>query len=264
MGGTSVPGMAGPLFEGVGVALLTFFGADGALDAGATAAHAAHLSEHGVEAIVVAGTTGEASFLTPEERTGLLKAVRAEVPASLPVIAGTGAPSIRMAVDFTARAVDDGTDGVLALSPPGAGDVVGYYEAVVDAAGSVPVLAYHYPDVSPPGIPVADLARLPVAGCKDSTGDPERLLEELAVWDRPVYTGSSAMLSFAGPMGAQGAILGLANLEPERCARAFAGDMEAQRGLIDAHLASRERFPAALKELVARRFGTPTTTRAAE
>lgn len=254
--------MADPIFEGVGVALLTFFGADGALNVATTASHAAHLCEHGVEAVVVAGTTGEASFLTSEERTELLRAVRAAVPPSVPVIAGTGAPSIRAAVDLTTRAVDNGADGVLVLSPPGAGDVAGYYEAVVESAGSVPVLAYHFPEASPPGIPVRDLVRLPVAGCKDSSGDPERLLEELTVWDRPVYTGSSAMLSFAGPMGARGAILGLANLEPERCARAFVGDMDAQRELVDAHLASRERFPAALKEAVARRFGTPTTTRA--
>ncbi len=254
--------MVDPLFRGVGVALLSFFDDSRALDTDATASHAAYLAEHGVEAVVVAGTTGEAPFLTPEERTGLLRAVRAGVPSSLPVIAGTGAPSIRAAVDLTTRAVSDGADGVLVLSPPDAGDVVGYYEAVVESAGSVPVIAYHYPDVSPPGIPVKDLARLPVAGCKDSTGDPERLLEELIIWDRPVYTGSSAMLSFAGPMGARGAILGLANLEPERCVRAFAGDMDAQRELVDAHLVSRERFPAALKELVAARFGTPTTTRA--
>lgn len=250
-------------FEGVGVALLTFFDDEGALDVGACAAHAARLADAGVAAVVVAGTTGEAAHLTPDERIELLEAVRAAVPPAVPVIAGTGAPSIRGAVDLTESAAAHGADGVLVLSPPDAGDTAPYYAAVVDAAGSVPVLAYHYPAVSPPGIALDDLVRLPVAGCKDSSGDPERLLEELDVWDKPVYTGSSAMLSYAGPMGATGAILGLANLEPELCARAFTGDMQAQRDLVGSHLAARERFPAALKEVVGGKFGTPVATRAA-
>ncbi|MEZ5171810.1 MAG: dihydrodipicolinate synthase family protein [Acidimicrobiia bacterium] len=254
--------MPGAVFEGVGVALLTFFDDSGALDADACAGHAARLVDAGVRAVVVAGTTGEAAMLTAAERVELLEAVRAGV-SGVPVIAGSGAPSIRGAVELTGDALEHGADAVLVLSPPEAGDTVPYYEAVVEAAGDVPVLAYHYPEVSPPGITLDDLVRLPVAGCKDSTGDPERLLEELEAWDRPVYTGSSAMLSFAGPMGATGAILGLANLEPGLCARAFTGDMQAQRDLVGAHLASRERFPAALKEAVGAAYGTPVSTRAA-
>jgi hypothetical protein len=78
-----------------------------------------------------------------------------------------------------------------------------------------------------------------------------------------VYTGSSALLSYAGPLGCAGAILSLANLEPERCARAFNGDVVAQVGLTDAHLAAHERFPRRLKDMVAARFGTSTFCRAA-
>ena len=78
-----------------------------------------------------------------------------------------------------------------------------------------------------------------------------------------MYTGSSALLSFAGPLGCAGAILSLANVEPERCARAFAGDVVAQAGLAEAHLAAHERFPRHLKEMVASRFGTSTVCRAA-
>ena len=169
-----------PVFTGVGVALVTLFDDSGALDAPATAALAADLVDAGVQGVVVAGTTGEAATLDPDERIALLTAVRAAVPSATPVIAGTGAPSARQAVRLTRDALEHGADAVLVLAPPAASDVRPYYEAVADVAGGAGrVLAYHFPAVSPPGIPVSVLRDLPVAGCKDSSGDAGRLLEEV-------------------------------------------------------------------------------------
>ena len=93
--------MAPAVFTGVGVALVTLFDDRGDLDAPASAALAAQLVDLGVRAVVVAGTTGEAAALEPAERVALLDAVRREVPRSVPVIAGTGAPSARQAVALT-------------------------------------------------------------------------------------------------------------------------------------------------------------------
>ena len=56
--------MTEPLFTGVGVALATLFDEAGEVDVKATAAHAATLVELGIRAVVVAGSTGEASALT--------------------------------------------------------------------------------------------------------------------------------------------------------------------------------------------------------
>jgi 4-hydroxy-tetrahydrodipicolinate synthase len=250
------------VFEGVAVALLTLFTDDGELDVAATAEHAARLVGLGVRAVVVAGTTGEAAALSADERVALLEGVRAAVPPSAaPVIAGTGAPSARQAVGYTQAAVAAGADAVLALSPPGAPDPRPYYERVAEAAGAKPVLAYHFPAVSPPGIPVPALAELPVSGCKDSSGDGDRLLETVSTWPRPLYVGSSALLALAGPLGCAGAILTLANAEPERCAAAFAGDAKAQLALADAHRESAVALPAGIKRLTARRFGTSTVRR---
>jgi dihydrodipicolinate synthase/N-acetylneuraminate lyase len=253
--------MAAP-FTGVGVALVTLFRDDGSLDAAATARLARQLVDAGVHAVVTAGSTGEAAALTPAERTELVAAVKTAVPA-VPVIAGTGAPSARQAAELTRAAAANGADAVLALSPPGATDVRRYYDSVADAAADTPVLAYHYPAVSAPGIAVSALADLPVAGCKDSSGDPDRLLATLALpdWTGALYTGSSAILALAGPLGCAGAILALANAEPELCAAAFAGDAGAQRALTPAHLAARASFPAGIKQLTAERFGTSTVTR---
>lgn len=251
------------LFRGVGVALVTLFEDGGSLDAASTATLAVRLVEHGVRALVLAGSTGEAAALSPEERLELLRAVRRAVPArsGIPIVAGTGAPSVRQAVELTEQAVGAGADAVLALSPPGSRDLVSYYEQVHEAAGGVPVLGYHYPVASSPGIPLDELATLPIDGCKDSSGEASRLLLTLGAFDRPLYVGSAALLALAGPLGAAGAILALANSDPELCAAAFAGDVEAQLSLAGHERRATGRFPVGIKELTAERFGTSRTTR---
>lgn len=246
------------LFSGVGVALVTLFTDGGEVDTEATTEHAARLVDRGVAAVVVAGSTGEAAALSAAERVSLLEAIRPVAPY---LVAGTGAASARQAAGLTEDAVGAGADAVLALSPPGREDPLPYYEAVREASGAVPVLGYHFPAVSAPGIAVECLAGLPVDGLKDSSGDPDRLLAELEAFDRPIYVGSSAMLSLAGPLGCAGAILALANLEPEACATAFAGDHSTQRRLAAVHLAAGVDFPRGLKALMADEWGTSPVSR---
>ena len=253
--------MSGPLFTGVGVALATLFDEAGELDAKATAGHAATLVELGVRAVVVAGSTGEASALTSEERLALLTETRKAVPAEVPVIAGTGAPSARQATALTREAREAGADAVLALCPPRNNDPRPFYEAVAEAAGDLPSLAYHFPQTSPPGIPVEALPDLPVQGLKDSSANPERLLAELQVFRRPLYVGAAPLLLMAGSLGIAGAILAVANVDPEHAIAAFAGDPAAQQALFAAHIRAKTRFPFGLKEAIADRFGTSTTTR---
>ena len=249
------------LFRGPGVALLTLFHDDGSIDRGATAGLARELVERGMRAVLVAGTTGEAATLTNAERSALIDAVRRAIPADVPVIAGTGAPSIRQAAGLTEEAVAAGADAMLAWQPPGGVDLPGYFKAVADAAQGRPVLAYHFPKVYPPGIVVEELAGLAIAGQKDSSGDPNRLLDELEHYPGATYVGSSAVLALAGPMGATGALLAVANVEPERCVAAFEGDAVAQRELADRHLASARGGVPALKQILAEDLGRPVPVR---
>src|ERR671919_468046 len=209
-------------FEGVGVALVTLFERNGALDAPATAAHAARLVDAGIRGVVVAGSTGEAATLDPDERSALLAAVRESVAGRVSVLAGTGAPSAGQAVALSRRAADGGADALLALSPPGADDARRYYEALV-AAVDVPVLGYHFPAVSAPGIPV-DLLQ-------------------------------------ARAMGCSGAILALANVDPAGCAQAWDGDGACQRELINGHRVGALAGIAGLKRTLAALHGTSPVTR---
>ena len=253
--------MTEPLFTGVGVALATQFDEAGEIDAKATAAHAAALVDLGIRSVVVAGSTGEAAALTAAERVALLTEVRRAVPAAVPVIAGTGGPSARQAAALTGDARDAGADAVLALCPPRTNDPRRYYEAVAEAAGDLPALAYHFPQTAPPGIPLDTLADLPVQGMKDSSGDPERLLAELEVFHHPLYVGAAMLLLMAGSLGIAGAVLAVANVDPEHAVAAFAGDPTAQRALLTPHKRVRNRFPFGLKDAIADRFNTSRATR---
>jgi 4-hydroxy-tetrahydrodipicolinate synthase len=251
-----------PLFTGVGVALLTLLDSGGSVDTGATGALAAGLTGRGVRAVLACGTTGEPATLTDAERRAVISAVREAVPAQIPVLAGTGAPSAERAADLTAQAVEAGAEAVLAWPPPGSEDLPGYFAAIAAVAQGRPVLAYHIPWISAPGVPVQALAVLPVAGIKDSSGSPDRLIEEIAYYPGATYTGSSALLAVAGPMGGTGAILAAANVEPELCCAAFAGDGNAQRALAEVHLAGRAGGPRALKAILAQRHGVSALSRA--
>jgi 4-hydroxy-tetrahydrodipicolinate synthase len=249
-----------PVFTGVGVALVTLFGDDGEVDVTATAEHAARLVDLGMRGVVVGGSTGEASTLDGAERVALLDAVKDAVGDRVPVLAGVGAASTRQALALTRDALEHGADGLLALTPPRVADPVPYFTALAAASGDTPLLAYHFPASSAPGVPLDRLADLPVDGMKDSSGEPERLLVELETLGRPVWAGSATILAYAGPLGCAGAILALANAQPEVCAAAFTGDVAAQRRLLPWHLRTKT-FPQGLKDLVAERFGTSPAIR---
>jgi 4-hydroxy-tetrahydrodipicolinate synthase len=249
-----------PLFTGVGVALVTLFREDGALDAPATASLAARLVDLGVRCVLVAGTTGEAAALGPEERDTLVGAVRSALPGDVPVLAGTGAPTGRQAAELTERAFAVGADAVLALSPHRVADPRPYYDTVAKAA-SGPLLAYHYPGAAAPGIPVEVLADLPVTGLKDSSGDAGRLLHERDVFSGDLYTGATSLVGLCGMVGGAGALVAVANLAPEDAVAAFAGDAEAQIRLAAADRAASADAPAGYKRAAAARFGTSAVTR---
>jgi 4-hydroxy-tetrahydrodipicolinate synthase len=241
--------MAEPVFEGVAVALVSLFDGDDRLLVSDTVEHAASLVERGVRAVTVAGTTGEPWRLDDDDRIALVEACRLALPGDVAVIAGTGDSDPAKARDLTARCSAAGADAVLVLSPVDVQAIPTFYEQIALAAADVPVLAYHFPAFAAPGIGIDQLNDLRVAGIKDSSADADRLVVEVGICDYPVYTGSANLLSLAGGIGGAGAIVAMANAEPERCVKAFAGDLTAQAELASMHLASIDGFPQSLKAL---------------
>jgi 4-hydroxy-tetrahydrodipicolinate synthase len=247
-------------FAGVGVALVTLFDDERRMDISATVRHAAKLVDLGMQAVLVAGSTGEFKALTDGERTALLAEITQEIHGKAVVIACVAASSTDDACRLTEAAVAAGADGL--LSTPDSDDLAQHYSNVKEVAGELPVLAYHWPALYPPGVDVRDLDSLPIAGCKDSTGDAKRLLDEVTTSSRAIYTGSSSLVLMCSAVGGAGALVAIANAYPELSIAAFAGDAAAQREL---HLVARSvealPLPADVKRLTSERFGTSPIVR---
>lgn len=234
-----------PLPSGVGVALVTFFAEDGAVDVKATAARARRCAELGVSSVLVSGTTGEAWRLSVEDRVELASAVREAVPG-VPVLVGTGLPDADAALEATERlAAEEAADALLVYCPEEA-EPAEFFRAIRRAACGRPVLAYHNPALAARELETEELPALDVDGVKDSSGSSNRLADLVELGMR-VYVGSPTLLLLAGPCGAAGALLALANTAPTDCVAAWNGDPAAQRRLFALHRRAAREFPTYLK-----------------
>lgn len=154
--GTSLKADLGAdIFGSVCVAMVTPFDSDGEVDLRAGRDLAAHLVENGIDALVLAGTTGESPTTTDEEKVALLKAVREEVGDKARIIAGAGSNNTRHAVAMAQAAHEAGADGLLVVTPyyskPSQAGVEAHFRAVAEAT-DLPICLYDIPGRS--GIPI--------------------------------------------------------------------------------------------------------------
>lgn len=234
------------LFKGIGVALVTYFNDDGSPDVQKTARHAENLAAGGCQAILLAGTTGEFWRLSARDRIELAEAIRERIP-SVPLIIGTGDLDTSRALAITAEVAHaNAADALLVLSATDV-PVREFYKRVSEAAQGTPVIAYHLPALTPPGVDVEALDDLPVTAIKDSSGSADRLGEMLVRKVRSVYVGSANLLLLAGACGADGALVAMANTQLDRCIQAWNGNKDAQRQLMTDHIESLIDFPNRLK-----------------
>ena len=105
------------IFTGAGVAIITPFHEDGSVNYEKFAEHIEAQIAGGTDAIIVCGTTGEASTLTHEEHLDAIKYTVEKVNHRIPVIAGTGSNSTETAIYLSQEAEKYGVDGLLLVSP---------------------------------------------------------------------------------------------------------------------------------------------------
>ena len=201
-------------FGPVITAMVTPFDADGALDLDGAANLARWLVEHGNDALVVAGTTGESPVLTDPERIDLVRAVAEAV--EVPVIAGATTNDTNHSIDMTRAATDAGADAILAVVPyynkPSQAGLEAHFRAVADVT-DLPVMLYDVPGRT--GRPLAHetvlrLARdVPnVVALKDAGGKPAATAQLIA--DAPdgfeVYSGDEPLTLAFCAYGAVGVV----------------------------------------------------------
>lgn len=174
--------------SGLITALATPFQADGALDSDAWRRLLALQLKAGVQGVVVAGSTGEASTLTDEEYDGLLRSAVSVLGGTMPVLAGTGLSGTARTIALTRRAAANGATHALVVAPPYVRPTQEglrlHYLAVAEQGG-LPVVLYNVPgrtgcDLQPET--VAELVSHPnIIGIKEAVGDTARLKALLAL-----------------------------------------------------------------------------------
>jgi 4-hydroxy-2-oxoglutarate aldolase len=181
----------------------------------------------GLDGIVVAGSTGEAPLLDPDEQRRAVGWTREVTPRGKWLLAGTGAESTRQAIALTRAAAAEGADAVLVRPPSyfpavAARSLANYFRAVADAS-PVPVLVYNIPKYTHVSLPAELLEELSghqrIVGVKDSSGDLKNLAayrEAAPRW--AVFAGSGSLLLPALELECEGAIVAVACFAARLCA----------------------------------------------
>lgn len=221
-------------------ALATPFAADGALDLVAFGRLLDFQMENGTEAVVVAGSTGEAHMLEHDEYSRLLAFAVAHVAGRIPVIAGTGEAGTAKTIALTRHAQVLGADAALVVAPyyvrPTQEGLRRHFAEVADQGG-LPVLLYNVPsrtgcDLLPET--VAALSSHPgIIGIKEASSGDERIRQtaELVGPNFVYLSGDDGTARKAMLAGAVGTISVVANLAPKAfrmlCDAATQGDRQA-------------------------------------
>lgn len=223
-------------------ALATPFRPDGALDLDAWERLVDYQLAGGTQALVVAGSTGEAHFLEHEEYVTLLETAVRRVAGRVPVIAGTGEAGTAKTIRLTRLAADLGADAALVVVPyyvrPTQDGLRRHFIEVAEHGG-LPLLLYNVPARTACDMEPATVAALrghpSIVGIKEARGDRERIaaLAELAREDFVYLSGDDRSAPDAMLAGAAGTVSVVANLVPrafrELCDSACGGDGDAAR-----------------------------------
>jgi 4-hydroxy-tetrahydrodipicolinate synthase len=163
-------------------AMVTPFAPDGSVNYDAARRLAVALLDSGTDALVVAGTTGEAPTLAHDEKLRLFSEVRAAIGERGAVIANTGTNSTAESVELTREAADAGADAVIAVVPyynkPTQLGMLRHFNAIAEAT-ALPVVLYNVPArtganmTAETAIEVSQTAN--VVGTKEASGDLEQI-----------------------------------------------------------------------------------------
>ena len=234
------------IFEGAGVAIITPFHEDGSVNYEKFGEHIEAQIAGGTDAIIVCGTTGEASTLTHEEHLDVIRYCVKKTAGRIPVIAGTGSNCTETAVFLSQEAEKAGVDGVLVVTPYyNKATQKGLFEhfKIVAESIKVPMILYNIPgrtggvNILPETV-VRLCREVPnIVGVKDATGNISQIaqLMSMAGDDVDLYSGNDDQIVPLLSLGGKGVISVLSNVAPRQthdiCARFFAGDVAGSREL---------------------------------
>ena len=234
------------IFTGAGVAITTPFKHDGSVDYDRFAEQIEYQITNGTDAIIVCGTTGEASTLSHEEHLDVIEYCVKTVNKRIPVIAGTGSNSTETAIYLSTEAEKRGVDGLLIVTP--------YYNkatqnglkkhfGMIAAAVNIPIILYNIPgrtggvNILPDTLISIVKENKNIVGVKDATGNLSQaatmISKAMGEIELDVYSGNDDQVLPLLSLGAKGVISVLSNVAPrethDMCQKFFDGDVEGAR-----------------------------------
>lgn len=162
-----------------------------------------HLVNHGSDALVVCGTTGESPTLSWDEEYQLFQVVKAAVAGRAKVIAGTGSNSTQEAIAATQKAAKMELDGALLVVPyynkPPQEGLYHHFQAIAAAVPDLPLMLYNIPGRTGQNLHPETVARLAqianIVAIKEASGDLDQvsLIRRLTPPDFAIYAGDDSL-----------------------------------------------------------------------
>ena len=214
--------MKQPIFTGSGVAIVTPFNHE-RLDLKTLGNLLDFQLENGTDAIIICGTTGEASTMTYKERMQAISFCTERVNGKIPVIAGSGSNSTEVALALSKDAVSAGADALLVVTPyynkASQTGLIRHFSLIADAA-SKPVILYNVPsrtgvNISPETY--AELSKHPnINGTKEASGNLSNIQKtrNLCGEDFFIWSGNDEETAAICLLGGMGVISVVANILP--------------------------------------------------
>ena len=230
--------MKTPIFKGIATALITPITENG-IDYEAFGKLIDWQIDEGVNALVVCGTTGEASTLTDDEHKEAIAYAVKRAQKRVPIIAGTGSNDTGYAIELTKFACEAGADAVLVVTPyynkATQNGLVKMFTDIADAS-TVPVILYNVPSRTGVNIAPATVAKLAkhpnINAIKEASGNISQIVEiaSLCGDEINIYSGNDDQIIPIMSIGGIGCISVLSNVLPkesaELCQKFFDGDIK--------------------------------------
>ena len=212
------------LFVGAGVAIVTPFNDNGSVNYDALANMLDYQIENSTDAIIICGTTGEASTLTDEEQISVVKFTVDKVNGRIPVIAGAGSNDTAHGINLCKECEAVGADGLLIVTPyynkTTQRGLVKYY---TDMAGSVKIPVIMYSVAGRTGVNIAPetaavLSEVDnIVAIKEASGNISQVAKIAALCSDKldIYSGNDDMIVPLLSLGGKGVISVLSNVAPK-------------------------------------------------
>lgn len=216
--------MKNTIFTGAAIAIITPMNADGSINYDVLGEMIDSQIENSTDAIVICGTTGEASTMTDEEHLECIRFAVERTAKRVPVIAGTGSNDTAYAVKLSKEAEEVGADALLLVTPyynkTTQKGLIAHFTAVADAV-NIPIVLYNIPGRTGMNMDVATVKKLAehrnICAVKEASGNISYAAKLIAECGDmiDVYSGNDDMIVPLMSLGAKGVISVLSHVIPK-------------------------------------------------